>query len=73
MAPIVHGLESKYFNKVLFTYLDADDPATIDFQRDLGFYYQPEFYLLDPDGNVIQKWIGYVNEGDLIAALDQAQ
>jgi hypothetical protein len=62
MAPMVHGLEAKYFGRIQFTYLDADDPRTDDFQRALGFYYQPEIYLLDAEGNVLQKWIGFTSE-----------
>jgi len=64
MAPMVHGLEAKYFGKIKFTYLDADDPNTVDFQRTLGFYYQPEIYLLDADGNLLQKWVGYTTEDE---------
>ncbi len=73
MAPIVHGLEAEYFGKVQFTYLDADDQATKDFQRSLGFAVQPEFYLLDEDGNVLQKWFGYVSADDFRAAFSQYQ
>jgi hypothetical protein len=62
MAPMVHGLEAKYFGRIQFTYLDADDPRTRDFQRELGFAYQPEVYLLDAEGSVLQKWIGYTTE-----------
>jgi hypothetical protein len=65
MAPMVHGLEAKYFGKIKFNYLDADDPQTRDFQRVLGFYYQPELYLLDADGNVLKKWVGYLTQEDL--------
>lgn len=65
MAPVVHGLEAKYFGRITFTYLDADDPQTIEFQRALGFRYQPELYLLDADGNVLKKMIGYQSEQDL--------
>ena len=64
MAPMVHGLEAKYFGKIKFTYLDADDPLTQDFQRTLGFYYQPEVYLLDAQGNILQKWVGYTSQED---------
>ncbi len=60
MAPMVHGLEAQYFGKIKFSYLDADDPNTQDFQRQLGFRYQPEFYLLDGNGNILEKWVGYV-------------
>ena len=60
MAPMVHGLEAQYFNTIKFTYLDASDTNTVDFQRQLGFRYQPEFYLLDGNGNILEKWVGYV-------------
>jgi len=62
MAPMVHGLEAKYFGRIKFTYLNADDIGTEPFQRALGFYYQPEFYLLDGNGNVLQKLVGYIEE-----------
>ncbi len=62
MAPMVHGLEAEYFGKILFTYLDADDPNTFGFQQTLGFYYQPEVYFLDPNGVVLQKWVGYTSD-----------
>ena len=71
MAPMVHGLEAKYFGKIRFTYLDADDRRTDDFQRTLGFYYQPEVYLLDADGNVLKKWVGYVSEQEFEEAFAQ--
>lgn len=64
MAPMVHGLEAKYFGRINFVYLDADDPNTLDFQRTLGFFYQPEVYLLDGDGNVLKKWVGFTSEQD---------
>jgi thioredoxin-like negative regulator of GroEL len=62
MAPMVHGLEAKYSGKIQFSYLDADDPATRDFQQTLGFRYQPEVYLLDGDGNLLKKWVGYTSQ-----------
>jgi hypothetical protein len=64
MAPVVHGLEAEYFGKINFAFLDADDPATESFQRDLGFRVQPEFYLVDGQGQVIKKWMGFVSEED---------
>ena len=68
MAPMVHGLEAKYFGRIKFSFLDADDPNTADFQRTLGFRYQPELYLLDADGNVLQKFVGFVTQEQLEAA-----
>jgi len=57
---MVHGLEAQYAGKIKFVYLDIDDPANQDAKRDFGFVYQPEFYLLDGQGNVLQKWVGSV-------------
>jgi thioredoxin-like negative regulator of GroEL len=68
MAPVVHGLEAEYYGKIKFNYLDADDPNTMEFQRTLGFRYQPEIYLLDSTGNVLKKLVGYQSEQDLEAA-----
>jgi hypothetical protein len=62
MAPMVHGLEAKYFGKIRFSYLDADDPNTLGFQQTLGFYYQPEVYLLNGNGEVLMKWVGYTSQ-----------
>ncbi|MBM3126059.1 MAG: thioredoxin family protein [Chloroflexi bacterium] len=71
MAPMVHGLEAEYYGRVKFIYLDADDPRTTEFQRTLGFYYQPEFYVLDGNGNVLRKFVGYISEDDLRSSFDQ--
>ena len=71
MAPMVHGLEAQYFGKVKFSYLDADDPRTRDFQSTLGFHYQPELYLLDATGNVLMKFVGFTSEEELRSAFDQ--
>jgi hypothetical protein len=68
MAPMVHGLEAKYFGRIQFAFLDADDPQTASFQRSLGFYSQPELYLLDAEGKVLKKWVGYTSQEDLEAA-----
>ncbi len=60
MAPMVHGLEAKYFQQIDFFFLDADDPNTLGFQRTYGFQYQPYFVLLDGQGKVIKRWTGFV-------------
>ena len=71
MAPMVHGLEAEYSGRVKFSYLDADDPRTKNFQGTLGFYYQPELYLLDGNGNIMEKHIGFISEDQLRGWFDQ--
>ena len=59
MAPMVHGLEAKYFGRIKFTYLEISNPANADFINYLGFRLRPSFYLLAGDGKVLNQWIGY--------------
>ena len=61
MRPIVHGLEEKYSAKIDFVYLDIDDPTTAEAKRKLGYRVQPDFYLLDAKGQIVQRWIGSVD------------
>lgn len=62
MAPMVHGLEAQYAGKIKFVYLDIDDPANQAAKREFGFGYQPEFYLLDGEGNLLHKWAGFISQ-----------
>lgn len=64
MAPIVHGLEAKYAGQINFVYLDIDDPVNADALRNFGFRYQPEFYLIDGQGNLLKKWVGSVAQDE---------
>jgi thiol-disulfide isomerase/thioredoxin len=68
MAPMVHGLEAKYFTNLNFYYLDADDPATKSFQKKYGFQYQPYFVLLNGEGKELKRWAGYVSQNEFETA-----
>jgi hypothetical protein len=72
MAPIVHGLEVEYYDKIKFSYLDIDNPANDEFKSALGFRVQPQFFLLDENGEIIQQWVGSVSADDFRAAFDAA-
>jgi hypothetical protein len=71
MAPIVHGLEDLYQDRINFVYLDIDDPATEEFKRHFGYRYQPEYYLLGPDGEVLYTWFGFVPPEAFMTAFEQ--
>jgi hypothetical protein len=70
MAPIVHGLESEFHNLINFVYLDIDDQANADTLRFLGYRYQPHFFLVDGDGNILQQWLGPVTADEFRLALE---
>ena len=69
MAPVVHGLEARYGDRVNFVYLDIDDPATRPFESQLGYLVQPHLFLLNGQGGPLNQWLGYTTEAELEAAL----
>ena len=72
MAPLVHAVEEDYQERVNFVYLDIDDPAANYFKDDLGYVSQPHFFLVDPQGVIIEQWEGYVKIEELIEAIEAA-
>jgi hypothetical protein len=68
MAPIVHGLEVEYYGMINFVYLDIDDPANAEYLKQLGYRYQPHFFVIDGDGAVLQQWLGPVEAADFRSA-----
>jgi hypothetical protein len=72
MAPIVHGLEAEYYDRINVVYLDIDDPANDIFKRELGYLFQPHFFLLDGEGNILEQWLGSVRGQDFRSAIDSA-
>jgi thioredoxin-related protein len=72
MAPVVHGLEQKYADRIDFAYLDIEDPGTDEFKRAFGFRVQPHIFLLDGSGEILQQWVGLVSSEELEAALQAA-
>ena len=72
MKPIVHGLQAKYLDRIIFVYLDIDDAATVELKKALGYRVQPHFFLVDAQGTVITQWLGFVDEGEFSRAFDEA-
>lgn len=72
MKPIVHGLEAQYTDRMVFTYVDIDDPQAATVKAALGFRAQPQFVLLDGQGQVLKTWFGFVEAADFEAAFAAA-
>ncbi|MEN8173335.1 MAG: thioredoxin family protein [Chloroflexota bacterium] len=70
MAPIVHGLEAEYHDQITVVYLDVDDPANDIFKQKLGYRFQPHFFLVDGDGEIVDQWVGSVRGEDFRAAIE---
>ncbi len=66
MAPVVHGLEQLYGEEVNFVVLDIDKTGNHEygpFITALGYSprIRPGIFILNPDGEVIQFWLGAVD------------
>jgi hypothetical protein len=66
MAPVVHGLEALYGDEINFVVLDIDRTGEDEYGPFLvALNYSPRvrpgIFILDPDGNVIDFWLGYVD------------
>ena len=72
MAPVVHGLESQYFGRIGFTFLDVDDAQNADLMQQFKFQYQPMFVLVDGDGNPVKTWFGAVSASEFEAEFAKA-
>lgn len=67
---MVHGLESEYWGRVDFLYIDREDGANQSVTQRFGITSQPVLIVLDADGNEVRRMFGMVSEADLRAALD---
>lgn len=70
MAPIVHGLEADWSDRIVFSYLDIDDPNTQSFKTALKYRVQPHYFLLDAQGNIVKQWLGSVKAEEFVAAFN---
>lgn len=72
MAPAVHGLEKIYGDRVNFVYLDRDKDSTAAIRNQLGYVYQPHFFILDGDGNILYQHSGTVPAEELQTQIEMA-
>jgi hypothetical protein len=65
----VHGLEAKYGGCIDFVYLDIDNPAMQRTKDRLGYFAQPNFFMLDKSGKIVWKKYGFLTDVELEAQL----
>jgi len=70
LAPIGHGVDAEYYDRINFIYLDIDDPANETFKDILDFRYQPQLILLDGNGQILYQWVGQIPREEFVAAFE---
>jgi len=71
MAPVMFALEARYAGRINFIYLDLDDPRNGLFKVLLKDRLPPVMFLLNPNGEILDQWHGYVPIEELDEALWQ--
>lgn len=66
----MHGLEAEYWGQVDFLYINRENPSNTELNQLLGVRYQPEFYFIDAEGNMIEQWFGGRSEEQFRALLN---
>ncbi len=70
MRPHLHALEAEYWSRVIFLYMDANNPANIEAVERLEIRETPVFVLLYFYDNVLQRWDGAPSMDDFRAAFE---
>jgi thioredoxin-like negative regulator of GroEL len=71
MAPVVHGLEQQYKERIDFVYLNIAEQQNDSAKRAFGFRATPHFFLVNERGVVRDSMQGVVPADSLRAALER--
>jgi hypothetical protein len=72
MKPVVGRLEEEYLGRVEFRALNIDDAETIDEQEKYRFIGQPQFVILDRNGEIFASHNGIIRYEKLKADIEKA-
>lgn len=71
MAPVVHGLEKQYDDRVDFLYLNIAEARNDSAKRAFGFRSTPHFFFVNASGAVQDSIQGVVPADSVRGALDR--
>lgn len=57
----MHRIESEFENRVDFFHFNIDVAEQTDLRQDLGLFRRSTYILLDPEGNELNVWIGFLD------------
>jgi hypothetical protein len=66
----VHRLADEFKDRVDFIYLNIDRPETFEARQRFDIVARSQYVLIDAQGNLIQKWFGFLDEETVKAAID---
>jgi len=69
MKPVMASVKAKFGDRVSYHYHEFYNPQTAQVNRDFNIQAHPEVFILDPKGNLVRRFQGVTDEGDIVAAL----
>jgi thiol:disulfide interchange protein len=72
MRPVVDGLQREYGERVAFAGVDYYNPSNRELSARYKVFGHPTFVVLNPEGEVVSQFTGFVEESELDAALQRA-
>lgn len=65
----MNGLEERYNDQIDFFHLDVDQAVTLDLRQQFSIVGRNQYVLVDSNGEVIERWVGPLSEGNVEAVL----
>ena len=66
----MNRLEEQYSDRVEFVWLNIDNSATLPMRQQYDIVGRSQYVLVGPDGSVVKRWFGYLDEASVAAEID---
>lgn len=67
----MHRLEDRYKDQIDFVYLNIDLSETLEARQRFDIVARSQYVLIDAQGNIIQKWFGFLDENTVTQAIEE--
>lgn len=64
------GLQDTFEGQVNFIRLDWDDSSLDGTRRELGITDRTHYVLVNPDGEIVKRWFGILDEGQVESEIE---
>ena len=65
------GLQETYSGRIDFVVLDVDNSNHDAKRAELGSTAQAQYFLVNSDGEIVSRWFGVLNDGNVRSELDR--
>lgn len=66
----MYRLKQQYGDQIEFIVLNVDNDDTLPLRQKYDMVARAQYALVDANGELVQKWFGYLDEAEVAEALD---